>query len=103
MMARMYRLATASVVAASVLLGVADALAQSCAMCASSFGENDPVSRAFSWSILFMMATPYTVVGLIGAFLFFTYRRAGQRRAAVIDLHPASRLLPVEDSEGDLA
>jgi len=83
------------------------AWAQSCAMCGSSFGENDPVSRAFSWSILFMMATPYTVVGLIGAFLFFTYRRAGHRRAAVIDLRRASRPLgrsrPAEDSGGDLA
>ena len=83
------------------------AWAQSCAMCGSSFGENDPVSRAFSWSILFMMATPYTVVGLIGAFLFFTYRRAGRRRAAVIDFRSASRLLgrptPAEDSGGDLA
>ena len=82
------------------------AWAQSCAMCGSSFGENDPVQRAFSWSILFMMATPYTVVGVIGAFLFFNYRRAGHRRAAVIDLHQASRLLgrsrPVEDSGGDL-
>ena len=100
------RLATASLVAAPLVLGAADALAQSCAMCASSFGENDPVSRAFSWSILFMMATPYTVVGLIGAFVFFTYRRAGHRRAAVIDLRRASRLLgrprPAEDSGGDL-
>ena len=83
------------------------AWAQSCAMCGSSFGENDPVSRAFSWSILFMMATPYTVVGLIAAFLFVSYRRAGRRRAAVIDLRPVSRLsghpVPAEGSEGDLA
>jgi len=83
------------------------AWAQSCAMCGSSFGENDPVSRAFSWSILFMMAAPYTVVGLIGVFLFFSYRRAGHPRGAVIDLRRASRLLrrsqPVEDSGGDLA
>ncbi len=84
-----------------------NARAQSCAMCGSSFGENDPVSRAFSWSILFMMAMPYTVVGLIGAFFFFTYRRAGRRRAAVIDFRRAVRLLrrgaPVEDSGGDFA
>jgi hypothetical protein len=92
---------------AMLAASVGPAWAQSCAMCGSSFGENDPVSRAFSWSILFMMATPYTVVGVIGAVLFFNYRRAGQRRAAVIDLHHASRLLgrsrPVEDSGGDLA
>ena len=100
MMARMYRLATASVVAASVLLGVADALAQSCAMCASSFGENDPVSRAFSWSILFMMAMPYTIFGTIAAVLFWSHRRAtGRRRATVIDLARAR----AGSNQGDLA
>ena len=107
MMARVYRLATASVVAASVLLGVADALAQSCAMCASSFGENDPVSRAFSWSILFMMAMPYTIFGTIAAIVFWTHRRAGGRpRAAIIDLGKAARLLgrsAPQGSKGDLA
>ena len=91
-----------------VLLAAAGrAWAQSCAMCGSSFGQNDPLQRAFSWSILFMMATPYTVVGIIGAFLFINYRRAGNRRAAVIDLRQAARLLgrprPAEDSGGDLA
>jgi len=82
--------------------------AQSCAMCASSFGQNDPMTRAFSWSILFLMATPYTIVGVVGAFLFFMHRRApGRRRATIIDLARASRLLrrpaPAEDSGGDVA
>jgi hypothetical protein len=90
-----------------VLLVAANALAQSCAMCGASFGENDPVSRAFSWSILFLMATPYTIVGIVGLFIFHSYRRAGRRRAAVIDLGEAARAfgraLPPGDSEGDLA
>lgn len=76
------------------------ARAQSCAMCASSFGENDPVQRAFSWSILFLMATPYTIVGLIGAYLYFTYRRSSRRpRANVVSLARPS----AEDGQGDLA
>ncbi|HJQ73493.1 MAG TPA: hypothetical protein VJ814_01310 [Gaiellaceae bacterium] len=89
----------------ALLLSAADALAQSCAMCASSFGQNDPMSRAFSWSILFLMATPYTIVGAIGAYLFYTYRRAGRRRAAVLDLDRARglRAAPAGSSEGDLA
>jgi hypothetical protein len=98
------RLAVAVV---GVLFAAADALAQSCAMCGASFGENDPVSRAFSWSILFLMATPYTIVGLVGLFVFYSYRRAGRRRAAVIDLGEAARALgraaPAGDTEGDLA
>lgn len=97
----------ALVAVCSLLLVAGRVWAQSCAMCGSSFGENDPVSRAFSWSILFMIAAPYTVVGLIGAFLFVNYRRAGRSRAAVIDFRRASRVLgrPVraEESGGDLA
>jgi hypothetical protein len=100
--------------ACSFLLVVAATLAptlaraQSCAMCASSFGENDPVQRAFSWSILFLMATPYTIVAVIGGFLYFSHRRGSERRrSAVIDLGSAARLLRgarrTGDNEGDLA
>jgi len=93
---------------AAVLASPARVLAQSCAMCASSFGQNDPVTRAFSWSILFLMATPYTIVAAVGAFLFFMHRRTpGRRRATIIDLARPSRLLrrpsPAEGSGGDLA
>jgi hypothetical protein len=98
----------AACAAAVVLAPATRALAQSCAMCASSFGQNDPMSRAFSWSILFLMATPYTIVGAIGAFLFFMHRRTpGRRRATIIDLARASRFLrrssPAEGSGGDVA
>jgi len=99
----------AASVAAVVLAAAPRAFAQSCAMCASSFGQNDPVTRAFSWSILFLMATPYTIVAVIGAFLFLKHRRLpGRRRATIIDL--ASRMgrlvrgsAPVEGDGGDLA
>jgi hypothetical protein len=69
------------------------ALAQSCAMCGASFGPNDPTSRAFSWSILFLMAAPYTLVFTIAGFLIYMHRRApGRRRAAIIDLVKAARV-----------
>ena len=45
------------------------ALGQSCAMCGSSFGPDDPVQRAFSWSILFLMAAPYTLFATAAAFM----------------------------------
>ena len=95
-------------VAVAATLAPKLARAQSCAMCASSFGENDPVQRAFSWSILFLMATPYTIVAVIGGFLYYSHRRAlGHRRGAVIDLGRAARLLRsargTRDNEGDLA
>ena len=80
---------------ALVLLGAASrAAAQSCAMCAASFGPNDPTSRAISWSILFLMAAPYTIVVTAAGILFYLHRRApGRRRAASIDLARAARLL----------
>ena len=62
------------------------ALAQSCAMCGSSFGVDDPVQRAFSWSILFLMAAPYTLFGAVAGWLFYAHRRAGRRRTTVVEL-----------------
>jgi hypothetical protein len=83
--------------ATALLLGsAARAGAQSCAMC-GSFGTNEPLQRAFSWSVIFLMATPYTIVGTVAAWLFFTYRRAGRRRRAeVIELGRARRAEGVE-------
>ena len=77
--------------------------AQSCAMCGAAFGADDPVGRAFSWSILFLMAAPYTVVGSIGLWLFLTYRRAQRRqRGAVIAFGRGRAALPTPGLEGDL-
>ena len=46
---------------------------QACAVCVSG---NDPAVDGFNWSVLFLMATPYLVVGSIAGGLFFAYRRA---------------------------
>ena len=53
------------------------ALARACSVCVTG-GDNDPTSNAFNWSVLFLMATPYTVVGSIAGWLFFKYRRAAK-------------------------
>ena len=95
----------AAPVAALVVALPSPALAQSCAMCATALA-NDPLGRAFSWSILFLMATPYVIVGTAGAWLFYMHRRTPRRsRAAVVDLvsgaggqHPT----PPRAPEGDL-
>ena len=79
----------AASVAAVVLAAAPRAFAQSCAMCASSFGQNDPVTRAFSWSILFLMAAPYSIVFTAAGWLFLAYRRTpGHRRASAADVTP---------------
>ena len=52
-------------------------IARACAVCFSD--GDDAVSRAFNWSIAFLMAAPYLVVGSIGGSLFYFYRRAVKR------------------------
>lgn len=44
-----------------------------CSVCIT--GAGDPTTDAFNWSVLFLMATPYLVVGSIAGGLFLAYRR----------------------------
>ena len=60
---------------ASILLLPAHVLAQGCAMCGTAFTKDDPVTRAFSWSVLFLIAMPYTLFAL-----------ADPTRRAILDL-----------------
>ena len=51
---------------------------QACSVCVT--GAGDPTADAFNWSVLFLMATPYLVVGSIAGSLFLAYRRAAAKR-----------------------
>ena len=66
-------------VAAALLFPAA---AQACAVCLTGLADGDPVANAFNWSILFLMAMPYAIVGSIAGWLFYAHRRAAKRRAA---------------------
>jgi heme/copper-type cytochrome/quinol oxidase subunit 2 len=70
-------------VAGTVILFL-PAVVQACAVCwIGASSPDDPMSHAFNWSILFLMAMPYTIVGLIVGWLIYTYRRAhGQKEGA---------------------
>ena len=50
-----------------------------CAVCLTGAAANDPVADAFNWSVLFLMAAPYTIVGSIGGWLAYTHWRAAAR------------------------
>jgi hypothetical protein len=64
------------IVAACVAVIPADALAQGCAMCKTALdGPMDPTTEAFNVSSLFLMAAPYTVVGTVGVWMYFSARR----------------------------
>lgn len=76
-----------AVLLASALLLPTHVLAQGCAMCGTAFTKDDPVTRAFSWSVLFLIAMPYTLFALAAGWLFLAHRRrSGRRRADVIVL-----------------
>ena len=59
------------------MLAAKPSIARACAVCVT--GSNDAVSDAFNWSVLFLMATPYLVVGSIAGALFYAYRRAASQ------------------------
>jgi hypothetical protein len=85
--ARRTSLAPLAAIGGAVVLAAREALAQGCAMCGTAFAPDDPVTRAFSWSVLFLIAMPYTVFGLAACWLFLAHRRrAGRRRAEVVSL-----------------
>jgi hypothetical protein len=63
--------------AALAMLAANPSIARACAVCVT--GSNDAVSDAFNWSVLFLMATPYLVVGSIAGALFYAYRRTASK------------------------
>jgi hypothetical protein len=59
-------------------LMVRPALVSACSVCLT--GSNDPTVDAFNSSVIFLMATPYLVVGSIAGWLVYSYRRATKKR-----------------------
>lgn len=74
------------------------ALAGACSVCVT--GDNDPTANAFNWSVLFLMATPYTVVGSIAGWLFFKFRRAAAKPREEAAREPALHLTWNEEESG---
>ncbi len=62
--------------AAGGLLSPMDA--HSCAVC-WGLPADDSSSRGATWGILFLMAMPFTIVGSIGGWLLYKYRRPERR------------------------
>src|SRR5438094_8594942 len=87
----------------TVVGAVADALAETCAMCGSGLSD-DPLGRTISCSILFLMAAPYTIVGTVALSLVWIHRRAaGRRPTASIDVARMQPAAAGEPSGGGLS
>ena len=72
------------------LLAYFPAAASACAVCWA--GDGGPADNAFNWSVLFLMAAPYTVVGSIAAGLFLAYRRSAANPAKTKSVEPLVHL-----------
>lgn len=46
--------------------------------CPNCKNLDEPIARGFNWSILFMMAMPFTVFGVIGGSIFYHFQRANR-------------------------
>jgi hypothetical protein len=77
----------------SVLL--APGLAHACAVCLTGAGD-DPVTDGFNWSVLFLMAAPYTVVATIVGWLVYAKRRSAANIKTETDGQPLTALTMVQ-------
>jgi hypothetical protein len=62
-------------------------ISEACSVCLT--GAEDASAEAINASVVFLMATPYLVVGSILGGLFYTYRRAAAKRDKVESEQPA--------------
>ncbi|MGH7928662.1 MAG: hypothetical protein ACREQV_12795 [Candidatus Binatia bacterium] len=72
--------------------------ARACAVCLSGAGGS--VADAYDWSVLFLMATPYLVMGSIAGYLVYAYRRAAakQEQEAAVGEAPVHLALDQKES-----
>ena len=77
------RVVLALMVLAMVLLTAADIMA--CPTCKDGIAESDPTSealaRGYFYSILFMMAMPFVIIGTFGGAAYYSIRRAREKQA----------------------
>ena len=69
-----------------------------CAVCLG--GADDSTIEGYNASVLFLMATPYLVLGSIVGALFFTYRRALKKRELAEAAEPRVQLAWNQEESG---
>ena len=74
-------------VAAPVLIAMfTTGVVSACPTCTEGLGQNDPQGQAiaagFYYSILFMMAMPFTILATFGSVAYFSIRRAQKANEA---------------------
>ena len=72
--------------------------AMGCTVCAG--GASDTTIEGYNASVLFLMATPYLVMGSIFGGIIFTYRRALKKRAEMAAIERPIGQLAWNQEEG---
>ncbi len=79
-------------------LMIRPAIVSACSVCLT--GANDPSVDAFNSSVIFLMATPYLVVGSIAGWLVYSYRRASKKREQTEAAQSLIRLAVTQEETG---
>lgn len=80
---------------ASILILVMLIVPMSLEACPGCKELDEPIAKGFNWSILFLMAMPFTVFGLIGGTIFLHWNGY---RLSVIGSRLKKRLLRIRNS-----
>jgi hypothetical protein len=83
---------------AATVLFTTHAPVWACAVCLG--GADDSTIEGYNASVLFLMATPYLVLGSIVGALIFTYRRALKKRALAEAAQPGAQLAWNQEDSG---
>ena len=82
---------------AALVMRATSALAQGCAMCGSSFSQNDPTTTAFNSSVVFLMIAPYTIFfTAVGCFALLYRRAQAGRRGNIVPFSRPPMHLPAD-------
>ncbi|HZZ74185.1 MAG TPA: hypothetical protein VFE24_18260 [Pirellulales bacterium] len=71
---------------AAMILATGAAMASACPSCREALAAGDPqqanLVRGFYWSILFMLLTPFTLLGTFGTYMYLLVKRERVAREA---------------------
>jgi len=42
--------------------------------------ENEHITEAFNWTVVFLMAMPYVIIGGVAGWIFYQYTRSSQKK-----------------------
>ena len=74
-----------TLVAALLLVAALESVAAACPTCKDSLAANDPARqgmvRGYFYSILFMLAMPFTIFGALSGYFYYEVRKARRLKA----------------------